>query len=407
VTAPVMAKGIEDTALYQYHRLSCLNEVGSDPQRFGASTQALHLANAERARDWPLALLATSTHDTKRSEDVRARIAVLSELPEAWQRSVIRWTRLNRSKRRQLADGPAPSRNDEYLLYQTLLGLWPDDGPEAVSRAEFVDRMQAYMLKAAREAKTHTSWLSPAADYEEALQQFVARALATRGRSAFLQDFARLAERVAYFGGLNSLAQTTLKLTCPGVPDVYQGAEDRLLTLVDPDNRQPVDFQRAAIRLEKLNDHLRQEGHAAVARRLAAQPAAGAAKLFVTHSLLTLRGSTSALGPKGRYEAIPCAGALSDHICAYARVSGDSSLLTIAVRWFARLTAGEMRPPLGSEVWQDTRLEWTTTGIGSCFEDVFTRRRLSAREVRGLWVLELGQVLTDFPLAVLERTPTG
>ena len=405
VTAPVMAKGVEDTAFYLYHRLSCLNEVGSDPQRFGVSTQALHLANAERARDWPLALLATSTHDTKRSEDVRARIAVLSELPEAWQQSVGRWTRLNRTKHRQLADGPAPCRNDEYLLYQTLLGLWPDDGPEAVSRTEFVDRVQAYMLKAAREAKTHTSWLSPAADYEEALQQFVARVLAAR--SAFLQDFAPFAERVAYFGGMNSLAQTTLKLTCPGVPDVYQGAEDRLLTLVDPDNREPVDFRRAAFLLDRLSERLRQDGHAAVARELSAQPAAGAAKLFVTHTLLALRGSTPALGTEGGYEPIRCVGALADHICAYARVAGEASLLTIAVRWFAQLTAGEMRLPLGPAVWRDTRLEWTTAAIGTRFEDAFTRRRLSAHDEQGLSVLELGQVLTDFPLAVLAQVPAG
>ncbi len=221
VTSPVAAKGVEDTALYRYNRLVCLNDVGNDPGRYGASSQALHQANAERARSWPHTMLATSTHDTKRSEDVRARIAVLSELPDLWKLHLARWTRLNRSKRRQLGDDPAPDRQDEYLLYQTLIGVWSP----AEDAAALTERLQAYAVKAAREAKRSTSWIAPNAEYEKALADFIGELLADPERSAFLKDFGALAETVAFFGHINSLALTALKITAPGIPDFYQGTE--------------------------------------------------------------------------------------------------------------------------------------------------------------------------------------
>ena len=249
VTAPVTAKGVEDTAFYRYNRLACLNEVGGDPRRFAVSAAAMHQANLERARSWPHSLLATSTHDTKRSEDVRARIAVLSELADEWKLHLSRWTRLNRSRRRQVDGGAAPNREDEYLFYQTLLGVW---SPEE-STASLIARLGEYMVKAAREAKRATSWISPNAEYERALMEFIAAVLEHPERSAFITDFSPFARTVAFFGSLNSLAVTALKIASPGVPDFYQGAEQSVLTLVDPDNRQPVDFDALARRLEEVH----------------------------------------------------------------------------------------------------------------------------------------------------------
>ena len=190
VTAPVAAKGVEDTAFYRYNRLACLNEVGGDPGRFALSASAMHQANLERARSWPHSLLATSTHDTKRSEDVRARIAVLSELADEWKLHLSRWTRLNRSRRRQVDGGPAPNREDEYLFYQTLLGVWSPDE----STASLIARLSEYMVKAAREAKRATSWISPNAEYERALTEFIAAVLEHPERSAFITDFSTLRE---------------------------------------------------------------------------------------------------------------------------------------------------------------------------------------------------------------------
>jgi (1->4)-alpha-D-glucan 1-alpha-D-glucosylmutase len=248
VTSPVTAKGVEDTAFYRYNRLICLNEVGSDPRRFGVSSSALHQANLERAKSWPHSMLATSTHDTKRSEDVRARIAVLSELPDLWKLHLSRWSKLNRSKRRQVEGAAAPNREDEYLIYQTLAGMWTpqQDVPQ------LIERMQAYATKAAREAKRSTSWINPNAEYETALNEFIAELLDNPDRNAFLRDLATFSETVAFFGGINSLVQVALKLTSPGVPDIYQGTERLSLTLVDPDNRREVDYSTAAQLLDEI-----------------------------------------------------------------------------------------------------------------------------------------------------------
>ncbi|MGE5026987.1 MAG: malto-oligosyltrehalose synthase, partial [Betaproteobacteria bacterium] len=223
-TAPVMAKGMEDTGFYQYHRLISLNEVGGDPRRFGVSLEQFHRANAERARRWPYAMLATSTHDSKRSEDVRARIDVLTELSGEWRQHLVRWSRINRAKLRSVDGARCPCRNDEYLLYQTLLGAWPLGDLDDSGRAAFRERIERYMLKAVREAKQHSSWINPNAAYEDGVMQFV-RALLGPAPSRFLTEFLPFQQRVARFGMLNSLTQTLLKLASPGVPDIYQGNE--------------------------------------------------------------------------------------------------------------------------------------------------------------------------------------
>jgi (1->4)-alpha-D-glucan 1-alpha-D-glucosylmutase len=242
VTAAVMAKGLEDTAFYRYNRLISLNEVGGNPGRFGFSVEEFHRANQERLSDWPDSMLASSTHDSKRSEDVRARINVLSELPVLWRLHLRRWRDWNRAKKRMLDENPAPTRNDEYLLYQTLVGAWPTEALDDDGWNKFVDRIQQYMLKAAREAKEQTSWANTNPDYESALSEFVSVILERSPKNRFLPNLEEFANRISRIGLFNSLSQTLLKMTSPGIPDTYQGNELLHFTLVDPDNRQPVDY---------------------------------------------------------------------------------------------------------------------------------------------------------------------
>ena len=261
VTGPVMAKSVEDTAFYRYNRLVSLNEVGGDPERFGTTLAAFHQHNLERQAHWPRSLLATSTHDTKRGEDVRARIDVLSEIPNEFRSQVFKWARMNRGRKTVVEDEPAPSRNDEFLLYQTLLGSWPLEPLDAAGRATYIERIQQYMLKATHEAKAKTSWVSPNEAYERATRDFVAALLEPSPPNLFLADFEPFARRVAELGIWNSLSQTVLKLTCPGVPDLYQGTELWDFSLVDPDNRRPVDYARRRAFLQSLRQRAEaQEG---------------------------------------------------------------------------------------------------------------------------------------------------
>ncbi|MCL4371437.1 MAG: malto-oligosyltrehalose synthase, partial [Chloroflexi bacterium] len=236
-TGPVMAKGVEDTTFYTYNRLISLNEVGGNPGQFGITASSFHQQNAERQKQWPYSLLATSTHDTKRSEDVRARIDVLSELPQEWRTAVNRWSRMNRARKSQAEGQRIPDGNDEYYLYQTLVGTWPFGDPDDEQYRAFVQRMQEHMLKAVREAKVNTSWVNMNATYEEGLTRFVAEVLDRSGSNRFLAEFQPFARRIACFGIFNSLSQILLKIASPGVPDFYQGSEIWDLRLVDPDNR--------------------------------------------------------------------------------------------------------------------------------------------------------------------------
>jgi len=390
VTSPVTAKGVEDTALYRYNRLLCLNEVGGDPRRYGLSTHAFHQANAERLRAWPNCMLATATHDSKRGEDVRARLAVLSEMPDLWKRHLGRWARLNRSKRRLLDDGPAPSRNDEYLLYQTLLGIWsPVEDTQLLTR-----RLQEYMIKALREAKYSTSWLNPSPDYEQGVQDFVQRLLENPQKNAFLHDFGKLAETVAYFGRLNSLAQTVLKIASPGVPDFYQGTELPGLTLVDPDNRRPVDFDFAERELAVL-----QVLTAGDTTRVLEDKTGGLAKLYVTWKLLQLRREYPGVFAHGRYEPLTVVGERKDHVLAFARVHQEMTLVIVVPRWMCKLMKGEMALPTG-EVWGDTHVE-LSADPGESFVDALNGGAVELQAGETGQVIKLATALAKFPVAVL------
>ncbi len=398
-SGPVMAKGVEDTAFYLYNRLISLNEVGGAPDHFGTSLTAFHRFNQERARDWPATLLTTSTHDTKRSADVRARINVLSELPASWRAALTRWSRLNGRKKVIVEGRAAPDRNEEYLLYQTLLGVWPFDLEQP--DPELVDRLVAFMLKAVKEAKLNTSWINPNEAYERAVEQFARSILDPTPPNPFLEDFADLRRCVAHFGLFNALSQTVLTFTSPGVPDVYQGNELWDFSLVDPDNRRPVDYRVRRQQLHELRRRLRHERLDGLAAELLATRTDGRIKLFVTHRLLALRRAQPELFGAG-YSPLRVAGARVGHACAYARSDGERELIVVAPVLIAGLLRRELEAPIGETVWRDTAV-LLAGDAGHRYRDLFTGAEITSEPKRGRASLPLAQVLATFPVAALLR----
>jgi (1->4)-alpha-D-glucan 1-alpha-D-glucosylmutase len=395
-TAPVMAKGMEDTAFYIHNRLVSLNDVGFDPRVWSVSTAAFHHQNRLRLGDWPDAMTCTSTHDSKRGEDTRARIDVLSEIPEIWQLHLSRWARINRM-RKLIVDGkPAPSRNDEYLLYQTLFGIWPLD-PEP-DLEDLRARLESYMIKAAREAKLHTSWMMPAEEYEEALRHFTAALVHDPERNPFLADFIPFVGEHMRHGLLNGLSQTLLRLTAPGVPDTYQGCELWCCSLVDPDNRHPVDYAARRRMLDELEARIATGGRETCARELLGSLPEGRAKLYVTWLTLQARRAHAELYRRGDYEALEAMGPRAEHVCAFARAQQGRRAVSIAGRWFARLHKDQPGPPVGEAIWRDT---WLPLPEAGRWRDAYTGR-LRETEVRdGMNLLSLPQVFDTLPLALL------
>jgi (1->4)-alpha-D-glucan 1-alpha-D-glucosylmutase len=356
LTGPAMAKGFEDTALYRYHRLIALNEVGGDPRRFGLPLSAFHDACAAAQARWPHAMLTTSTHDTKRSEDVRARLVLLSELPDRWQAAVQDWAERHRHRR----GNEAPSANDEYLLYQTLVGAWPIDEP----------RLSAYLEKAAREAKEHTSWTRPDEDYEAALRDFVADVMSDEDFLAEIEDFVA---GIEWPGRITGLAQTLIKLTAPGVPDLYQGTESWDLSLVDPDNRRPVDFD--------LRRRLLAEVEGMSPEAILARSGEGLPKLWLTRQALAVRRRfPEAFGAEGSYRPLYAQGSKADHLVAFER--GERAI-TLAPRLVVGL----------NDDWADTALELPP----GTYQDVLTGDVVEGGP------LKVAALLRRFPVALLTR----
>jgi (1->4)-alpha-D-glucan 1-alpha-D-glucosylmutase len=383
-TGPVMAKGLEDTAFYIYNRLVALNEVGGEPQRFGLKVDEFHRRNLARQKDWPATLLATSTHDTKRSEDVRARIAVLSEVPDTWRRSLGRWRTLNRRWKKRIDESEAPDPNEEYLLYQTLLGSWPLEPfleLSAEAHADYVGRIQQYMTKALKEAKLNTSWVQPNEPWDAAVTEFVARVLDPSPKNRFLESFLPVAEEVARAGAINALSQTLLKLTAPGVPDIYQGNEIWDLSLVDPDNRRPVDYGKRAQMLESLGTVTSEE--------LVGNWRDGRIKLFLTRTALHFRRENPELFLHGNYLPLNLTGAFADCCIAFARQYQERQLIVLAPRLSTRVGF----PPLG-ELWRDTAVE--LPGPISGRQDLFTGEKFD-----GTGSLPLAQVFARLPFAAI------
>ncbi len=394
-SSPVAAKGVEDTAFYRYHRLCSLNEVGGEPSQFGMTVRAFHGASADRAARWPHTMLATSTHDNKRSEDVRNRIDVLSEMPAGWRLALRRWSKLNRAHRSELEAGSAPSPADEYLLYQTLLGSLPTQGLDEAALGAYRERIEQYALKAARESKANTSWISPNEEYERALGAFVRGLLARVQPNPFLDDLRAQAATLAWFGALNSVSMAAIKFTSPGVPDLYQGCELNDLSLVDPDNRRPVDYALRSRLLDQFEAAAQDAGP--FARSLLEDPADGRAKLWTTWRLLEVRERLPALFAQGDYHALSARGSAAAHVVAYRRAQGQDRIIVICGRLIAKLLGAPGKLPLGEAAWGDTQVEVPGIADGATLVNLLTGERLT---VSG-GAIRLARALASFPAAVL------
>jgi len=403
VTAPVMAKGVEDTAFYIYNRLISLNEVGGDPGSLGVRPAALHAYNQERRAKWPFAMSPLSTHDTKRGEDVRARINVLSEIPDDWEASVQRWSRMNDRHRQQVEDLAAPDANEEYLLYQTLIGAWPLGPCSPQEHAEFIERVQGYMLKALHEAKVHSSWINPVPDYERAAQDFVRLILDETLSRSFLADFRTFQRRVAQYGLFNSLSQTLLKLASPGVPDTYQGTELWDLSLVDPDNRRPVDYPKRREMLRRVKSAVASSNgdRRDLCRELVTTKEDGRVKLYIHYQTLRWRRDRPGLLSAGEYFPATGTGTHADHLFAFARRSADTCALIAVPRLLVRLIPDPNQLPVGEAAWQDTRLLLPSGVSGSVWRNIFTGEHLAPTERDGQLSLAAAEVFAHFPVALV------
>ena len=403
-TSAVMAKGLEDTSFYRYHRLVSLNEVGGDPRRFGVPPEQFHRELQERAKAWPHSLLDTSTHDTKRSEDVRARINVLSEIPAVWRRKVRRWRELNADKKRFLDGAESPSRNDEYLLYQTLVGTWPPH--EITAGPQFCDRINQYMLKAVREAKQRTSWANPNSEYEAAVDGFVKAILSPATAKSFLEDFVPFQRNIARFGRFNSLSQLLIKLTAPGVPDIYQGNELWDFSLVDPDNRRTVDYSRRQRCLDEMRVGAESNDRAeAIARELVENlendDKDGRIKLYLTWRTLNLRKRYAMLFQQGDYLPLKAVGAKANHLVAFARRHGNSAVIVAVPRMCARLLVNGATSLTESSIWEDTGVELPPELSKSKYRDAFTAKLIVPEKAGGSLFLPASSLMADFPVALL------
>jgi (1->4)-alpha-D-glucan 1-alpha-D-glucosylmutase len=405
-TGPLQAKGLEDTAFYRYNLLLSLNEVGGDPAKFGYSAREFHEISLLRRQEWPYEMLATATHDTKVGEDVRTRIDVLSEIPDEWGREVSRWMRLNRGLR-PLVDGePAPDRNDEYRLYQALLGVWPPEVAEASAAPDdMIPRLQTYMNKAVKEAKLHSSWINPNEAYEEAVSTFIKRALSGDAGRRFLAAFLPFQQRIARSGMINSLAQVVVKIASPGVPDFYQGTDLWDFSLVDPDNRRPVDFARREAALAECADiaKLPAEARGPAIDRLTDRWTDGTIKMFVTAVGLGLRRNAANLFLEGDYLPLDVESTVPAQVLAFARVHAEAGALIAVVPHLTLPLIDRDHPlPLG-ERWKTSRVLLPAALGAITWTDAFTGAELKPVTTAEHSWLFVGQLFERLPVALLAR----
>ncbi len=412
VTSPVMAKGVEDTAFYVHIPLVSANEVGSHPAHAATTIAEFHEANRQRNTQLSRAMLTTSTHDTKRSEDLRARLHVLTEVPHLWRAAVSRFSRANKRLLREVDGEPAPSKNDEYLFYQSLLGIWPLSPPDDSQRQQLVERLTSYMEKATREAKQRTSWMNPNEDYDTAVREFVTQSLSSSPKNKFLAELSALHAKIAPAGQYNALGQAALKLLSPGIPDIYQGEECWNFSLVDPDNRRAVDY---AYRQKTLHE-LQAWGALPNTERRALAIALGRSwndprlKLFVTHQLLHLRNTLDNLFVDGEYVPLESTGPRAEHLVAFGwRRNAEHPLEVIAVvpRWLQSLlaerpvdagTSASETPLWIADSWRETEIQLPSDSHGN-YRCIFTGSTFST----ALSTFKVCELLNDFPLAVLRR----
>jgi (1->4)-alpha-D-glucan 1-alpha-D-glucosylmutase len=406
LTGPVMAKGLEDTSCYVYNRFVSVNDVGGSPREFGIEVEEFHRGNLKRLENWPYSMLTTSTHDTKRSEDVRMRLDVLSEIPRPWAAQVMRWRRINRTRKRTLSDGRVvPDYNEEYLLYQTLIGTWPvrkvNGAPSAKFSAEertaYTSRIRDYMDKAVHEAKVNLSWVNPDSDYVELLGKFLERILMPLSESrpnAFLKLIESFVERIAYFGAINSLSQTLIKITAPGVPDIYQGQELFDFSLVDPDNRRPVDFRLRETMLEELS---RRSGDPVLLDEILRDWPDGRIKLWVTSRALQYRQANIRLFQNGRY--VPIHGTVQNerHILGFARMGDGNVAITVVPRFPLTLAGGELRA-ISGDIWGNAEIVLPPEAANRELRNVLTGETIHVTREHTLLVAD---VFRRFPVALL------
>ena len=400
LTGPVTAKGVEDTAFYRCFPLASLCEVGGEPSRFGISREQFHGQNARRAIHHPQTMLATSTHDTKRSEDVRARINVLSEMPRRWYRAVHRWQQINAKHKVVVGGITVPYSNEEYLLYQTLVGTWPFEQFDESSKPRYIERIQQYLVKALREAKIHSSWVNPNEEYEQATRKYVARILHDE---EFLAEFTGFQRPIARAGMWNSLSQVLLKITAPGLPDFYQGTEVWDFHLVDPDNRQPVDYDARRRMLAGQRN--------AKAAELIEQAEDGSIKMFLTERALKFRCEHRALFEQGSYEALSAEGERAEHVISFARSlnqhennqAGNQTTIIVATRFFTKLPA-DVALPVGRKAWGETVIRLGKRDAG-CYRDALTGATICAEATAEGAELRLADVCAHLPIALLESVP--
>jgi (1->4)-alpha-D-glucan 1-alpha-D-glucosylmutase len=424
LTGPAAAKGIEDTALYAYVPLVSLNEVGGEPgalQEGHCPVEQFHQANMERATAWPQTMLSVTTHDTKRTADVRARLDVLSEVPKLWTGMVRRWQQMHQTLMTPLRGKRVPDANTEYLMYQTIVGIWPapdpaqaDQLPPEAELAELRERVAEYMLKAVREAKTQTSWTRPRTDYEEGVQAFARRLLSLeeQPRIHFLVELQQFVGKIARAGYWNSLTRTLLQYTSPGSPDLYQGDELWNFALVDPDNRRPVDFELRCRLLDEVivGTEQPEEARDAFLRELVERPEDGRIKLHLIHCALAARRDYPGLFAGARYEPLEVTGKGARHVVAFARVpplapaNSDqmphrpAAAVVVAPRWTLGLGPSPTGAPIGLEVWGDTELRLPEEWLGHEWSCLLTRRRHPTATSTPLRVADL---LEKFPAALL------
>jgi (1->4)-alpha-D-glucan 1-alpha-D-glucosylmutase len=389
-TGPLMAKGIEDTLFYVYNRFICLNEVGGAPANFGVSDKDFHSYNRYQQDHWPNTLNATSTHDTKRSEDVRSRLSVLSELPEDWEAEVRSWSELNADKKQIVNEQPVPDANDEYFLYQTLVGVYPFDNKEL---GEFRDRVKDYVVKAVREAKVHTAWLRPDADYEASYVNFVDALLTPSPDNVFLEKLQHFQKRIAEYGMYNALSQLLVKMTAPGVPDFYQGTELWDLSMVDPDNRRPVDYKKRLKAIESIRENWQQQPVATV-KKLLKNRADGCVKLFLMLRGLAARNYFRNVFRSGSYHPLTITGEHADCIIAFARHKGEHTVITVVPRFLTGLVQND-ELPLGKAVWGDLSIE-IPAGEQATWKNWLTDQPVTPTDN-----LLVADALAQFPVALI------
>jgi (1->4)-alpha-D-glucan 1-alpha-D-glucosylmutase len=391
-TGPLMAKGLEDTAFYRYNRLISLNEVGGSPDCFGISSNYFHEKNIERLKKTPYSMLCTSSHDTKRSEDLRARISVLSEIPNEWQNTLLKWNNMNKSFKTKCENTLIPSKNDEYFFYQTLIGIWSQDNEDQME--DLTTRLEEYMIKSIREAKLNTSWININKDYENAMINFVRKIMNSYDKHIFWRDFLCFQKEIALRGSINSLSQTLLKLTAPGIPDIYQGNEILNFRLVDPDNRTPINHEKIKTKLDEivgwgcLNDNSIKEKILDYKNNYA--------KLFLTYKILQYRNQNKEFFKKSEYLPLEITGKYSENIIAFARKNKENTCITIVPRLIYDKVSTENPIPFGSRVWGDTAIILKDELFNNEWVDIFSNQNYKISDA-----IKVSELFQSFPVSFL------